>query len=634
MTYLLHSSSYAAAVAAAERDAAATRDAGDGPLSALVRRVNSVLHGGPSQVSRASNIMGDGSSGSLKHFERSGGASSTNLRELPLSSRPGSARAARAPEISGFVGHSGGSATPAANASHRLASTPVAPSAGKKYLHRSQCVRLADAASDAGLYERAVDYADLEEVLRCPLPPVPGCPTPCAFGWQSVGLNGDDCVTAAAAPLPPPPPSPSPQSPLVFRCIAADADTGISVYSTPVEECPMHLMRAYAVLPCSPGDVLQYMESDIRPRWDSHIRRSALLRELSPPEQTKAMERQYRLSTSIGTAGAAVGQRNPTSLSEQSRDAARQRAPSSSRTTNATGGGCGSAAVSVPTTAVAAAPLTSFQYLPGQRRVAIHHLETRSPVPFAQDRDFEIVVAEEIRLDGTAYMKAFSTPLGYHMPLTPHQSRYVRAVVVLSGMVACPLDAACMEKVLPPVLLRHHQAEVRHSRRQAAGIPKQKPSASTAVSGNAAACATNVAAPRQYCVVEYVGLIHPMGMLPAVMVNMVISAQLNAMRKMQAFITQHPISTLRPRHVTCPATGEAANHPLQELMASLSSSSSSSPALRKNNHGATSRESGAVQRTYEAKPGASGATPTPALLTASRASSWWRRQAHRFASHL
>ncbi|CAJ1989229.1 hypothetical protein conserved [Leishmania donovani] len=616
MSYLLHSSSYAAPTAAAERDGPA-RDAGDGPLNVLLRRVHSLLHREPSRVARATNIMGDGSSGSFKRIERHSGASSASRRDVLLSLTHSGARVARAPEVPGLIEHGGGFAIPAAKKSPRPAPTPVAPpTTNESPLQRPRSARPVDAATDASLYERAADYTDLEEILRCPLPPVPGCPTPCAFGRHSVNLSSDGSVTAAATLSPPPAPSSAPQPPLVFRCIAADSDTGISVYSTPVEDCPMHLMRAYAVLPCSPGDVLQYMDNDIRPRWDSHLRRSALLRELTPPEQTKAVERQYRLSTSIGTAGAAVSQRSPTSLSAQSRGALRQRASSSSRTTDAIHGDCGSALVSGPATAADSSP-TAFKYLPGQRRVAIHYLETRSPVPFVQDRDFEIVVAEEVRSDDTAYVKAFSTPLGYHMPLGPHQSRYVRAVVLLSGMVARPLDAARVEEVLPPVLLRHHQAATQHGGIEVAGIATKKPSTSTTVSGDAAARAANVAVPHRYCVVEYVGLVHPMGLLPAVLVNMIISAQLNAMRKMQAFITQHPMSTLRPRSATHAATDEATDQPLQELLTSLQSPS---PSPRKRSHMGKSQERGA------------GAETAP--LAGSCASSWWRRQMHRFASNL
>ncbi|CBZ27480.1 conserved hypothetical protein [Leishmania mexicana MHOM/GT/2001/U1103] len=626
MSYLLHSSSYAPATAAAERDGPA-RDAGDGLLKVLLRRVHSLLHGEPSRVAHATNIMGDGSSGSLKRIERLSGASSASRREVPLPVTQGSARVARDPGVSDLIGHGGGFAVPAAKTSPRPVSTPVAPpTTNKSPLHCPRSARPVDAATDASLYERAVDYTDLEEILRCPLAPVPGCPTPCAFGRHSVGLSSDGSVTAAATLSPPPPPSSAPQPPLVFRCIAADSDTGISVYSTPVEDCPMHLMRAYAVLPCSPRDVLQYMDNDIRPRWDSHLRRSALLRELTPPEQTKAVERQYRLSTSIGTAGAAVSQRSPTSLSAQSRGALRQRA-SSPRTTDAIRAATGSAAVSDPATAAASSP-TAFKYLPGQRRVGIHYLETRSPVPFVQDRDFEIVVAEEVRPDGTTYMKAFSTPLGYHMPLVPHQSRYVRAVVLLSGMVARPLDTARVEEVLPPVLLRHYQAAAQHRGIEVASTATRKPSAtSTTVSGDAA----NSAVPHQYCVVEYVGLVHPMGLLPAVLVNMIISAQLNAMRKMQAFIMQHPMSTLRPRSVAHAAAGEATGQPLQELLTSLRSPP---PSPLKRSYVGRSQESGAAERAHGAEQKASGAASAPVLLAASHASSWWRRQMHRFASNL
>ncbi|GET88995.1 hypothetical protein, conserved [Leishmania tarentolae] len=630
MSYLLHSSSYTAAMAAAERDSPA-RDPVDGPVNVVVRKVRSLLHGEPSQVAHTTSTMGDGSSGSSKRTERRRSASSASRHEVPPSSTQDHARAARAPEMPGLIEHRGGFAGSAGDASPRPAPTPVAPPAtNQAHAHSPQSARPVDAATDASLYTRAVDYTDLEEILRCPLPSVPDCPTPCAFGRHSVRLNGDESVTAASTLSAPPQSSSALQPPLTFRCIAADSDTGISVFSTPVEDCPMHLMRAYAVLPCSPREVLQYMGNDIRPRWDSYLRRSALLRELTPPEQTKAVERQYPLSSSIGTAGTAVVQRSPTSLSAQSRGALHQPASSSPCTTDGTGG-CGGRTAALGPAIAAHSSSAAFEYLPGQRRVAIHYLETRSPVPFVQDRDFEIVVAEEVRSDDTAYMKAFSTPLGYHMPLGPRQTRYVRAVVLLSGMVARPLDAATVEEVLPPVLLRHRQAAAQQISKELAGIAKKNPSASTTVPGDTASCAAGAAALRQYCVVEYVGLVHPMGLLPGVLVNMIISAQLNAMRKMQAFIALHPMSTLRPRSVAHAAMGDTTDHPLQELLASLQSPLSSP---RKSRCVERSQESGAVQRAAKVNPEPSSVPSSPALLAASRASSWWQRQMHRLASNL
>ncbi|KAG5503493.1 hypothetical protein JKF63_05632 [Porcisia hertigi] len=619
MTYLLHPSSSYTAPETPGRDGA-SRDLGGGSLSVLLQGVRSLLHGEPSPVARASNNTVDGSGSSTKRFQSS--------RGVQLSTSSSGAGAAHVSRVSGAVGHGGSSARSSGTAFPWPASTPVAPSTGSESLVHlgRRGAGSASATTDATLYEHAVQYVDLEEVLRCPLPPVPGCPTPCTFGRHSTGLNRSGGVSSATTVSPPPQPSSSPRPLLVFRCIAADPETGISVYSTPVEDCPMHLMRAYAVLPCAPRDVLQYMDNNIRPSWDTHLRRSALLRELAPPAQSKEVKRQYRLSSFISTSEATLGQQSPTSLSGQSRATLHPLTPSALRATDDVGGEGKRAAVSDSAIA-ASSSAAAFQYLPGQRRVAIHYLETRTPVPLVQDRDFEIVTAEEVRCDGTAYMKAFSTPLGYHMPLDPHQSRYVRAVVLFSGMIARPIDAASLEDVLPPVLLRRHRAASQPRTMSGDDVQKRRLHVSTTVSDDAAVDT----APRQYCVMEYVGLVHPMGLLPAVLVNMVISAQLNAIRKLQGFIMQHPISSLRPRSVECAPAKGATLPPLRELSGSLQSPADSP---HKKHEGERSPEGRAAQRETHFNAGSGPIHSSPGHVAESRASLWWRRQRHRLLSHL
>ncbi|KAG5504046.1 hypothetical protein GH5_04907 [Leishmania sp. Ghana 2012 LV757] len=609
MAYILHSPPYTVAEV--------TR--GD-PPNALLRRFPSLPHVGPSRVACASNLMSS-SSGPLKQCERRGCASCASHHEPRPPSMRSSSGAVRTPGMVGIVKHGGRSTTPAANAPLRRTSTPVTPCASDKPLFHlfGSGGRHADVTTDAGLYKHAVDYTDLEEVLRCPLPPVPDCPAPCTLGKALSGRSGN-CSVAAGATLSPPSSSSLPQPPLVFRCIASDPNSGVSVYSTPVEDCPMHLMRAYAVLPCSPGDVLQYMDSDIRPGWDSHIRRSTLLRELAPPEHAEVVGLQHHLSSAINTEGATVVQRSRTGLLAQSRGMPCLLEPASSRTTAATNSGYGSVAVSGPATAAASSP-AAFQCRPGLRRVSIQCLETRSPVLFVHDRDFKVVVAEEVRPDGTAYMKAFSTPPSSHMPLGRHQSRYVRAVVLLSGMVARPLDAARVEEVLPPVLLRYHQAALQKRSMQVDGEKKAMPSAANIVSADAAARVASVAVPRQYCVMECVGLVHPMGWLPAVLTNIVASAQLKALCQLQLFVTQHPMPTLRPRCAVCAATGQPRQSP--------------SPSSRRGvSHGEKSQEGGTAQRAREVAPDPSSAASQTAQCAASRASSWWLRQVHDFVAHL
>lgn len=590
MAYLLPASTAASTHYVAGRDASIAEDAGvaAGPISALLHGVRTLLHGVPSTA--ASRVNTDDGDRVTPASRRT--TTSTAVREAGLVSEKRSSTSQRG----------GAAALPVGSVP--LRSSPLSSS---RQAAATAAAATATAATDAELYECAVDCGDVEEILRCPLPPVPGCPTPYALGQRAThaGGNGDGSA-AAAVPPPSSPAQPTPSPPLVFRCIGADPDTGIAVYSTPVEECPMHLMRAYAVLPCSAADVLRYMDNDTRPRWDNHIRRSALLRELTPPAVLAAHTAQYRLSSSIGTARAAGRQRSPTSLSAQHRTGS-----------SSSDGYDGAAARGAPLRQAAASPARPFRYERGQRRVAIHYLETRSPVPFVQDRDFEIVVAEEVRADGSAYTKAFSTPLGYHMPLDPQQSRYVRAVVLLSGIVARPLDArrAALEGALPPLLLRDMQeraaaaaaAAARNKRKSKASAAPPPPPLPSAPPG------------REYCVVEYVGLVHPMGMLPAVLVNMVISAQLNALRKMQAFILGHPLASLRPGAADGGAgaassqPGEGAAPPLAELSVALQST----------------REDGAEAGTPAAAP-----SPSPSRSAPSSNLSWWRRQTHRLCSRL
>ncbi|KPA79226.1 hypothetical protein ABB37_05709 [Leptomonas pyrrhocoris] len=586
MAYLLHPSSI---VAPSVQDHVTGENASGaglfGPVRSLLHCVHAALHGAASHgVGGDGNRAFRGSSSDVPQHsgarQRSPGDAASS--PLPASGTSSSSSQEEKPNAT-YKAHAGNRCVPfAATRFARPSFTsrtpqPAAAAAAATAVpaHRrssgaGNTAVTSAVTSDAELYRRAVDFADVAEVLRCPLPPVEGCPTLGAYGGNLVKGDvptGEHSSAASPAGTPPPPP------PLAFRCIGADPDTGITIYSTPVEDCPMHLMRAYAILPCAPRDVLQYMDNDVRPQWDTYIRRSALLRELPPPEVAAEAKRTYGLSSSIGTAEAGVGRRSPTSLSARAQPPPYPSDPHPSAT------------------AMTALPTHShgFSYQPGQRRVAIHYLETRSPVPFVQDRDFELVVAEEVLPDGTAYSKALSTPFGYHMPLDPQQSRYVRGVVLLSGLVARPLDAAVVDQVLPPMLRRHRASFAQQTRitgrdskaAQRKPLPAQRrPPAPSSPS-------QSPPPPSEYCVLEYVGLVHPMGMLPAVLVNVVISAQLNAMRKMQAFIARHPMSTLRPRGSAAAAAAaslrdrpalRATVPPLKELSAALRAAPSGAAA--------------------------------------------------------
>lgn len=482
------------------------------------------------------------------------------------------------------------------------ASTPVAeaPLLSKEEMHR-----------------RAVDYADVEEVLRCPLPGISSGP----FYTHQFPHSSKGAATSAAVTEPN----------LIFRCIAADASTGIQIFSAPVPDCPMHLMRAHAIMPCLPSSLLQYMDNDIRPMWDNHIRRSALLEELhastSPP-----MGDLHNSSRSLALGVRVRGTKHSPSSLSTIRFTNSTASPSLPSPSSPSLPFAFSTASPLPHAAPPAEVDLPFQYLPGQRRVAIHYLETKSPVPFIQDRDFELVVSEEVREDGSAYMKAFSTPLGYSMPLDPRQSRYVRGVVLLSGVVARPfvVSDSAGAALLPPSLQGLYR------------------------SGGG---------PLQCCTLEYIGLVHPMGMIPAVFVNVVISAQLTLMQKLQAFIATHPMERLRcssSAALSTPSGGTGLLSTVQSTLASVTGTSDAAAiaaekaqetktnaapvqATQARGRDSTSKLDGAASGSLTA----STATAIPTIATISTTHTtapssvsryspnmWWRRKKVRTASKL
>ncbi|EKF39523.1 hypothetical protein MOQ_000242 [Trypanosoma cruzi marinkellei] len=246
--------------------------------------------------------------------------------------------------------------------------------------------------NDEGLYREAVNFSDVEQLLLADAP---------ATG---------------------------------FKLIAQDEECGISLHSRPVEDCPMHLMRAEVELPCRPAEVLAYLNVSTRRRWDDYIAELRSVRILPRPDGL-------------------LGDSNVVDVDS----------------------------------------VAELQLQPGQRRVALYYMAIHTPILLVQNRDFEMVVAEEVRRDGTVWVKAFSTPFGYVEPLDPRQSKYVRGLMLFSGILARPVinDKGKMES---------------H--------------------------------------VSYVALVHPMGLVPSVLVNVVLGAQLNALKRLQRFILQHPLCTL------------------------------------------------------------------------------------------
>lgn len=206
-----------------------------------------------------------------------------------------------------------------------------------------------------------------------------------------------------------------------FRSVFRDAARGIEMFTKPVTESPIHLMRAVCEMPCEAGAFLRYLEHDLRPSWDDHFLHGRVVRRLGP--------------------------------------------------------------------------LTVLKYL-----------AFRSPMPFVQARDFELVVSQKELPDGRALVKALSPPMGTALGLDP---RFVRGNILLSGFVAAPLPSAGSASA-PSLVV---------------GQSSDEPSR---------------------CRVTYVALINPMGLVPAMLVNVVIGKQTTTMAGMQRFVREHPFDALPP----------------------------------------------------------------------------------------
>lgn len=288
---------------------------------------------------------------------------------------------------------------------------------------------------------------------------------------------------------------------------------------------PIHMFRAALILPCTPREVLLYMDSLHRVRWDNNIDASVLIKELRDP----------------GSAGSSSSNNNGTGGNLKQRvkslsDALRNNQytnPSSSSNNNSSDHSTG-----------------AFKFQVGQRRVGCHHLTVQSHIPLVQPRDFELLVSEEvIPLDDTGristggsstpaaaptanhigIMKSFSLPMGSLRPLDPQQEKYVRAVLFISGVLARPIVLTKDGRVtgeaedsmivhLDPEQLPPYLKDQR----------KRQSSAGATAGGSKD--------DTHYCLVEYFGLAHPMGLIPSFAANMLVTAQIDTLRRLQVFV--------------------------------------------------------------------------------------------------
>ncbi len=130
----------------------------------------------------------------------------------------------------------------------------------------------------------------------------------------------------------------------------------------------------------------------------------------------------------------------------------------------------------------------------------LKHVGFLSPVPLLTDRDFELVVAESYdERRNIAVLKALSLPIGAIYPVK--SSKYVRGLITLSGFIVSPV------KYVDPVMDKE-------------------------ISG---------------CSVTYIALVHPMGLIPAALVNIVVGKQTAGLLQLQTFMRRNPIATLPPK---------------------------------------------------------------------------------------
>ena len=199
-----------------------------------------------------------------------------------------------------------------------------------------------------------------------------------------------------------------------FRLVTEDKANSIRMFSKNIQTSPIHMMKAQAIMPCSPSDFMRYLDLDIRALWDDHF-----------------------------LSGEIVGS------SSTAKDGS---------------------------------------------LVTMKHIAFVSPLPFLNNRDFELITSERVDAKtGVAMLKAFSLPRGSIKSVT---ADVVRAVIEIAGFVASPI---------------------------------QSPDGSRE---------------KQWSEVTYVALVSPGGRIPPMVVNVVIGKQTSGLRGLQEFISSHPLSQL------------------------------------------------------------------------------------------
>ena len=363
-----------------------------------------------------------------------------------------------------------------------------------------------------------------------------------------------------------------------FKVASMDNKHGIKMLTKPVEESPVHLMKAESLMPCPPAEFLRYLDTEIRAMWDENIHSSQVIRNLDVVSKKDSL------------------------LSSSSSSLTKEKGTNRSRNNNGT-------------------MITS---------TLLKHMEFKSPLPqFFRNRDFEIVVHEQLdKQSGVGLLKAFSTPREYLKPVVRddgpngrgattragqavaasvgrwlgmgsgggscksntaasssseglndetspssgggeiNTEAVVRGSIVMSGFVVVPLllldDGTVVEDrrglseseheggvralgTLPPTfqaLLKHRQK----SRADAGLDPVEFMTLPTIRGGATSSSSSSLPKTTQYRVigskVVYIALVQPMGRIPPMLVNLVIGKQTSGLKYLQKFIAKNPLSTL------------------------------------------------------------------------------------------
>ena len=252
-----------------------------------------------------------------------------------------------------------------------------------------------------------------------------------------------------------------------FTVASRDDRARITMLTMPVPGCPIVMMKARAVMPCSPDEFLRYLDFDVRQRWDDHFRTGRVVKAMALPPP-----------------------------------AAPQDGPA-----NGAGAGVGGDEA-------------------GDRTVLFKYMAFTSPLPVLRNRDFELAVAEEIHADGTAVLKAVSTPVGFLVPPPPPE-RALRATRMMKTMLSSVKGGGGAVREDPSMYVRGH---IQLSGFVARPAPPE--------------------GGKPCCEVTYIALVNPMGNIPPMFVNAIIGKQTTALKSLQTFIAANQLP---------PATGSKVN---------------------------------------------------------------------------